>query len=203
MDFLGERAPRLVGRGCGRGAGEPARAPRGPRGWPRPRHAGLLFPPRVSTGSVRPFPVAHQKDMSLRPQPGDPRVSGVRDKQALPVKGLPTPGPACSSPHLSPSVPHAGSPRPPPPFAPRSHYHYFLLQRDSGLDFVLLLVFAFFVLFCCCFIVERNQILHPSTDRKGSLLINGTRCLQPPHPRLGSRAQWICLLTSGPSNTEP
>lgn len=188
MDFLGERAPRLVGRGCGRGAGEPARAPRGPRGWPRPRHAGLLFPPRVSTGSVRPFPVAHQKDMSLRPQPGDPRVSGVRDKQALPVKGLPTPGPACSSPHLSPSVPHAGSP-PPPPFAPRSHYHYFLLQRDSGLNFVLLLVFACFVLFCCCFIVERNRILRPSADRKGSLLINGTRHLQPPHPSLGSGAQ--------------
>lgn len=153
MDFLGERAPRLVGRGCGRGAGEPARAPRGPRGWPRPRHAGLLFPPRVSTGSVRPFPVAHQKDMSLRPQPGDPRVSGVRDKQALPVKGLPTPGPACSSPHLSPSVPHAGSPRPTAPVCSQESLPLFSFAKRLRLELcsvVGLCLFCFVLLLFYC-----------------------------------------------------
>lgn len=67
---------------------------------------------------------------------------------------------------------HAGGLR----FAPRSHYHYFLLQRDPGLDFVLSLVFAFcFVLFCCRFIVvERNRILRPSGVKKVRRTERGT-----------------------------
>lgn len=147
MDFLGERAPRLVGRGCGRGAGEPARAPRGPRGWPRPRHAGLLFPPRVSTGSVRPFPVAHQKDMSLRPQPGDPRVSGVRDKQALPVKELPTPGPAAPPRISAPPYPTLAAP-PPAPVRSQESLPLFSFAKRLGLRLCSVVGFCFF-----CFVL--------------------------------------------------
>lgn len=109
--------------------------------------------------------MAHQKDMSLRPQPGDPRVSGVRDKQALPVKGLPTPGPACSSQHLSPSVPHAGSP-PCPRLLPGVTTTIFFCKETRAWT----LFCCWFLLFLFCFVVvlllrEIKSFTPPRTER--------------------------------------